>query len=119
MFAVEATVLSVIEHEDDEPKAEAILATATALLSTAVSTLRSKIRIGNPAEEIVAEAASEMYDLLILGEKSQHSLLTRLMGPTAQRVIAQTERPVLLAKQAAHTLHRILLCDSGALRQTW
>ncbi|MCA9950374.1 MAG: universal stress protein [Anaerolineales bacterium] len=115
LCVVEATILSVIEREDDEPEANAILAQATALLDTAVRSLTTKIRIGSPHEEIVAEAATEIYDLLILGEKSQLSLLARLMGPTAQRVIAQTEHPVLLAKQDAHILHRILLCESGVL----
>ncbi len=112
---VEATILSVIEHENDEPEANAVLSQATALLETAVRSLSTKIRIGSPHEEIVAEAAAGIYDLLILGEKSQHSLLTRLMSPTAQRVIAQTSCPVLLAKQDAQALNRILLCESGAL----
>jgi nucleotide-binding universal stress UspA family protein len=111
---VQATILTVIEHEENTPEAEVILAEATALLRPAVRSLATKIRLGHPAEEIVTEGRSQDYDLLILGERPHHSLLTRLLGPTAQRVIAQTERPVLLAKQQAHPLHRILICDSGA-----
>lgn len=114
MVAVEATILTVIEHEQEQPEAEILLAKANALLSTAVVSPINKIRLGSPDEEIVAEAASSAYDLLILGEQPHYSLLTRLMGPTAQKVIAQTERPVLLAKQDAHPLRRILVCDGGA-----
>lgn len=114
MVAVEATILTVIEHEEDQSEAEDLISAASAILSPVVHALRSKIRVGQPDTEIVAEAASDKYDLLILGEKSQHSLLTRLMGPTAQRVIAQSERPVLLAKLNAHAPQRILICDGGA-----
>ncbi len=110
---VAATILTVIAHEDDEPAAKAILDEATSLLQTAVNAPTPKIRIGSPDEEIVAEGQSDSYDLILLGEKTQNNFLTRLMGSTAQRVIAQTERPVLLAKQQARVFHRILICDSG------
>ena len=111
---VEATILSVIEHEDEAPGAEAILAEAFAFLNLAINPLKTKIRLGNPDQEIVAEGESGSYDLIILGEKPAHGLFTRLMGPTVQRVIAQTGRPILLAKQQAHALSRILICDGGA-----
>ena len=110
---VRVTILTVITNKDEEPAAKAILGEASALLQTAVNAPISKIRIGSPDEEIVAEGKSNYYNLILLGEKSQHNFLTRLMGSTAQRVITQTERPVLLAKQQARDLHRILICDSG------
>ena len=110
---VEATILTIIEQEQDQPAAEAFLAEAVAFLSKAVVSPISKIRVGSPDTEIVAEAASAAYDLLIMGEKTHHNLLTRLMGPTVQRVLAQTDRPVLLAKQDSHMLRRILICDGG------
>ncbi|MDX1415503.1 MAG: universal stress protein [Candidatus Promineifilaceae bacterium] len=111
---VEVTVLTVVEHED-QPQADALLREATAFLSPGVRLLRTKQRVGQPVAEIITETTEGSYDLLIMGDKAQHSLLTRLMGPTAQQVVAQVHCPVLLARQEAHTLRRILICDGGAL----
>lgn len=113
IYEIKVTILTVIEQEEHRKEAEVILAKAATFFNTAVSSLITKVRMGDPAAEISAEAKSGKFDLLILGERSHHNLLTRLMGPTAQRVISQTTRPVLLAKQHAHAMQRILICDSG------
>lgn len=118
LFGAKPTVLTVVKHEEDKPDAKPILQRAEELMKTAVSPVRTKIRIGNPAEEIVREAEQVKYDLIIIGERSSHRLLKRLIGPTAQHVIEQSSTPVLIAKQRVEPIHRILLCDSGAQTPT-
>jgi nucleotide-binding universal stress UspA family protein len=112
--SVKPTVLTVIKHEEDQAEASATLSRAIALLTPTVSEARTKIRIGHPAAEIVREAVEGRHDLVILGERPTHDLLTRLLGPTVQRVVAQVARPVIIAKERISPLRRILLCDSGA-----
>lgn len=108
------TVLTVVRYREDQPDAGALLAHAVALLTPAVSEFMTKVRVGRPDEQIVQEAKEGRYDLILLGERTHHDLLKRLLGPTAQRVIAHAPCPVMIAKEKVRPLKRILLCDSGA-----
>jgi nucleotide-binding universal stress UspA family protein len=75
-----------------------------------------KLRTGQAAEEIVREANQGDYDLIILGERNQHGLFARLLGPTALHVINGTTQPVLIAKEAVHPWRHLLACESGAIQ---
>lgn len=113
--SVSATILTVVKGEEEESIGVSILQEAEDVLQTAVphiQNLQTKIRVGHAGEQIVAEAEDDTYDLLIIGERPQHKLLTRLLGPTALRVIAHTTCPVLIAKEEPHALAKILVCDS-------
>jgi nucleotide-binding universal stress UspA family protein len=108
-----ATLLTVVKHADDQAEAEMILAQAREGLDTAVSQTTTLIRSGQPAEEIVQEAESGGYDLIVMGERPSHNLITRLFKPVTQHVVERSTCPVLIAKEQSHPLHRLLLCDSG------
>ena len=71
-------------------------------------------RKGHPAEEILREAEAGPYDLVVLGERQHHSLMTRfLLGSTAERVVEHAPVPVIIAKGEVNPVRRVLLCDSG------
>lgn len=109
------TILTVIKREEDRPKAEAILARSVALVRPLVPEVRTKVRVGHPAEEIVREAEEGEYDLVVVGERQHHGLVTRfILGSTAERVVEHAPCPVVVAKGSVREIHRILLCDSGA-----
>jgi len=109
-----AAVLTVIEQESARPQAEAILAHARELLAAAPG-LRSVIRIGPAAREIIREAEEGRYDLIVVGERQNPNLLTRfLSGSTSIRVVEHAPCPVVVAKGRAGPIRRLLLCDSGA-----
>lgn len=109
------TILTVIRRERDRPQAEAILAQAGQLLQARVPQVRTKIRVGQPAEEIIREAEEEGYDLILMGERQHHHPMTRfLLGSTAERVVTHAPCPVIIAKGKIGPVRRILLCDSGA-----
>lgn len=118
LFGAKLTALTVVKHKEDEEDGKKILSRASDLLKKVTSEVKTKIRVGSPAEEIVAEINQGKYNLVIMGERATHSLLTRLIGPTAQHVIEESPCPVLIAKQKIGPLHRILLCDSGAQTPT-
>jgi nucleotide-binding universal stress UspA family protein len=109
------TVVTVIKKPSDRARGERILEAARKVLEPEVPAPETRTRLGHPAEEIVREAEEGDYDLVILGEKQHHGLVTRfLLGSTAVRVVEHAPCPVVIAKGAVRPLNRILVCDSGA-----
>jgi nucleotide-binding universal stress UspA family protein len=107
---LEPTLMTVIKHESEHTHAEAILANAEALMDLGPGAVKTRIYIGNPAKKIILEAETGDYDLVILGSRPTHTLLTRLLGSTAEWVIAHAPCPVLIAKGDPTPLQRILIC---------
>ena len=111
------TVLTVIRPESGcpQPQAEVILANARRLLGAHGSSVRSKIRCGQPATEILREAEEGGYDLLIVsGTRDRDPLRRMLTGSIALRIVEHAPCSVLVAKGKAGPIRRILLCESGA-----
>lgn len=108
------TVLTVIQHEAARQRAAAVLEQARQLLPSSEVEIRTLIRRGNPAEEIISQAITGHADLIVLGEKQSHNMMTRFLGSTARRVVTQAPCPVVVAKGKIGPVSRILLCDSGA-----
>jgi len=108
------TLLTVIWREKERPQANAILARAAQLLNSAVPSVQTQVRIGHPAEEIIRQIEEEGCDLVIVGERQRHDLVTRfLLGSTAVRVVEHAPCPVIIAKGKIGPVRHILLCDSG------
>ena len=108
------TVLTVIKHAEERAEADQILAHAAQLLAPAFAKVNYITRVGQPWEEIVAEAESGRYDMLMMGQRQSRPLLTRIRGLVTQKVVAHASLPVLIAKREARPLRRVLICDSGA-----
>ncbi|NLF65609.1 MAG: universal stress protein [Chloroflexi bacterium] len=107
------TVLTVIRRESERAQAKAILARAVEMMGPGAGTIRTTIRVGGPAEQIVREAEQGDYNLIVLGDRLHHGLAARLLAPTAERVIAQKPCPVLIAREPIRPLHSLLVCESG------
>jgi nucleotide-binding universal stress UspA family protein len=75
--------------------------------------VNSCIRQGDPNEEISKEAASNDYDLVILGERPENILLKFIFSRNAERVINEIYCPVLIASQSSRPLRRFLVCEGG------
>ncbi len=56
------------------------------------------IKRGNVAQEIVALAAKEKFDLIVLGAKGRSGFMDALVGSVAQKVVQSAKQPVLLIK---------------------
>lgn len=108
------TVLTVVRRKEELPRAEAVLQRAQYLLAE-VPCIETRVRVGRPAEQIVAEAREGGYDLIIVGERQSHTLKARMLGSTAVHVVEHAACPVIIAKGQIRPIQRILLCDSGAL----
>lgn len=116
-FIAEATdasvmVLTVIKNETGRIPAEAILARAATLLPAGVA-MQNKIRVGQPAAQIVREVRESGHDLLILGERVHHGLEKFILAPTVEKVLEQMPSSVLIARGQARRPKRLLVCESG------
>jgi nucleotide-binding universal stress UspA family protein len=107
-------VLTVARRKQDQSAAEAILQRTQFLLAD-VPCIETRIRYGQPAEQIVAEAREGGFGLIILGERQSHTLKARMLGSTALHVVEHAACPVLIAKGDIRPIRRILLCESGAI----
>ncbi len=56
------------------------------------------IKRGNVAQEIVALASKEKFDLIVLGAKGRSGFMDTLVGSVAQKVVQAAKQPVLLIK---------------------
>lgn len=59
------------------------------------------IRIGDPADELVATAKARRADLLVVGTRAQSALARWLLGSVAQRVLHAAPCPVLVVPSAS------------------
>ncbi|MCI0395142.1 MAG: universal stress protein [Chloroflexi bacterium] len=109
----QATLLTVIKHETERQQANAILLRAAVLMAPALTGAQKRVRVGRPAEEIVREATEVCYDLIVIGERPLHRLVRRLLGPTADYVIARMPCPVMIARNKTGPLRRFLVCEGG------
>lgn len=110
------TVVTVVRREEDKPQGEAVLAHAREVLGAAGLDPRTRLRVGNSSEEIVREAHSGGYGLVIVGERSNHGFFRRVLGSTALHVVENAPCPVIIAKGRIGPIRRILLCDSGGIQ---
>lgn len=108
------TVLTVVRNQSEIAAGEAVLQRARAVLHDRPCA-KTLVRVGRPAEQILAEAREGRYNLIIVGERQGYTLKTRVLGSTASRVIEHAACPVLIVRGDVRPIRRILLCESGAL----
>ncbi len=56
------------------------------------------IKRGNVANEIIAMANKEKFDLIVMGSKGRSGIMDAIMGSVAQKVSNAAKQPVLLIK---------------------
>jgi nucleotide-binding universal stress UspA family protein len=103
----EITILSVVPPEARgsksgghvmlRPHAHEDVAKAHAYLRELGIPSEMKMDTGDPAEQIVAEAASGGYDLVVVGSRGRGQLGQILLGSVSAKVVAGAPCPVLVA----------------------
>lgn len=109
-----ATVLIVSGTSLRREQAEQIGRRASEILMPVFPDLRILTRTGVPSVEIGREAAQGGYDLVILGSRPRHRLLTRLRGSVTSQVANHIPCSLLVARQDAGPPQRLLICASSA-----
>jgi len=107
------TVLTVVENESERSAGLAIVEQAAALLEETGFSASAKVVVGPRVASIVREADSGQYDMLVIGQRPGHGLLTRILGPLTLQVVEQVHLPVFITNAPFTSLRHLLLCDSG------
>lgn len=111
------TILTVIKHEADRLQAPglALQAQAREIVQHYCPDVKTRVRTGHPATEIVRVTKEGNFDMVIVGVGSSRNHLPHLLlGSTAVRVVEHAPCPVIVAKGRIRPIQRVLLCDSGS-----
>jgi nucleotide-binding universal stress UspA family protein len=100
------------EEPAQSRRAEALATMEAHLSDVAAEGLRRmliKVAVGDPVAAIVAEAESLDADLVVLGQPAGNRIEELFAGTTAERVIRNSRRPVLVAKVPSDRPHRCIV----------
>ncbi|HEX5417683.1 MAG TPA: universal stress protein, partial [Chloroflexota bacterium] len=115
-FDAEIILLHVLPAEKPTPEGTSYAeAQARTYLGAIAARLRSEgirarplVRSGAPAETILAEAAAQRADLIVLGTNLRHGISRLLIGSVAEEVVAKAPCPVLLVRPNPVDAERVL-----------
>jgi nucleotide-binding universal stress UspA family protein len=65
-----------------------------------IDDVRVHVAVGDPAHEILALAAQESFDLIVMGTHGRTGLAHLLAGSVAQKVVQRSPCPVITVRQA-------------------
>lgn len=105
------TLLTVVEDESSKDRAETSLRQAGQFVNVPETQIQTRIRIGNPVEEIASEAAG--YDLVIIGEPARNRFINRQRAPIAEDLVAHVACPLLITRGRPRPIRKVLFCESG------
>ena len=92
------TILIVIDSEEGREHADKVLKRAGDIVTRVGSEAQTKIRIGKPKAEILAETMEGDYDLLVLGTHAAEGWSRYLLADITAKVVEGIGRPVLVMR---------------------
>lgn len=114
---LEVILLHVVGNAKERSKGEAVMAEAANQLAPYISSLTTKLLIGEETTEIIHEVCmprdQPCYDLLIMGWRQKPNLLRPLIRSATEKILNSVTCPIIVVKEEVHPLQRILICDSG------
>lgn len=105
-------ILAVIEP-GREGEIDRLVEAAAAELEEAGIPVTIQRRSGRIAEEVIRQAQTIPYDLLIMGSRGRRGLVRLLLGSVALHVAGHAPVPVLVVKGRVGDLKRFLVCSSA------
>ncbi len=95
------TVLSVAPSDDPKiiEMASKIASKSAEILKKKGVEVEAKVRTGHPAEQILTEARSGGYPLLVMGYKGTSAVADLLLGDVASKVMHHSRRPTLVFRE--------------------
>ncbi len=98
IMSPEVIVIPAEVRQEMERRAEDILESSRKMMEEKGMMAVGKIRWGNPAAEIIEEASTGSYDLVVLGTHGHGALRGFIMGSVSDRVARHAHCPVLLVR---------------------
>jgi len=113
ILAVPSAGLRTRVERGREEDTNRLVEAAAAELEEAGIPVTIQRRTGHIAEEVVRQAQTTPYDLLIIGSRGRHGVARLLLGSVALHVAGHAPVPVLVVKGRAEDLKRFLVCSSA------
>lgn len=86
------------DNEELESVGESVLTNSLKLFDDFKGKVDTKLRRGNPADEIIREAKSGDYDLIIMGSKGLGTFSRTILGSVSNKVLNNSMRNVLIIR---------------------
>ena len=86
------------DNEELEDVGESVLTNSLKLFTDFNGKLNTKLRRGNPADEIIREADSEDYDLVVMGSKGLGVFSRTILGSVSNKVLNNSKKNILIVK---------------------
>lgn len=110
----EYTLLGVREMDKDRPNLASSMDRMTHTLGGVTPGVRHIIRHGHPADQILTEAQSCTYDLVVIGERGhQPNLPLMKLGSTAGKLARRIQAPLIVARKVPGKIGKVLFCTGG------
>lgn len=109
----DVTVLGLVTSPGREAPVRAALDHAQSLW---VNPAEAKVRTGRSATEILAEATTGQYDLIVMGSRGRRGWQRVAFGSVAARLARSSPVPVLIVKGGRMVVQKVLACTSGDVR---
>ncbi len=107
------TILTVVASNEPDEGEEA-LAAARSVLGGSAAPLETRVRRGNPAEEILRAAEELPAGLLVVGWSGHAAVARFFLGSVAERVARHAACPVLIARPLRRELRELMVGVDGS-----
>ncbi|MFH1570601.1 MAG: universal stress protein, partial [Gemmatimonadota bacterium] len=94
-YGAELTLLACVESRQDGPDPEALLAELARDHAAGAYEVKTALRRGHAAEQVLQAAADDNSDLIVIGAQHRPLMETTIFGTTSVRVLRHAARPVL------------------------
>lgn len=108
------TLVYVVASPNERERGHKLLQTQAAMAAEKNIEVKTELRLGQPAEQIVHLAYEAACDLIILAAEKSESLFGPLLSPPSERVLANAPCPVLLVRAGARPPLRLLVLHGGS-----
>jgi len=109
------TLLAVLENEGERPQLTASLERMENALGDPTHVVERQFRRGHAAEQIIAQAEEQVYDLVAVGARGRRGLTRFRMGSTTSRLAKSLPSPLLVVRNVPDRVERVLICTSAEL----
>jgi nucleotide-binding universal stress UspA family protein len=79
-------------------ESEAVMDPVCKFLDRHNTNYKTRSVVGNAAEEILKAATKDKVDLIVMGSRGHGGLTSMLIGSVAQKVLTQSEVPVMVSR---------------------
>ena len=115
MLEASVTLLAVSRSAEPEARAAEILRDCEPLLKGVEIRPHVMTRSGVPADEIIAEAEGNRYNLVVIGSHGTRGLTRFVMGSTAYQIVDHMPIDTLVVRGKRPALRRVLICTAAQM----